>query len=262
MTQIFRLLAGACWLLTASAWAGDIYIYQSSDGAHLITDHPRIENGYRLVRVYAQSNAWQATSETPRAVVHASPSHYDALIERAGRRHSVDPMLIKSVMQAESAFNPNAVSPKGASGLMQLMPATARRYGVTRLFDPRDNVMGGTSYLSDLLRRFDGNLKLALAGYNAGEHAVERSGGVPPYPETRHYVSKVLRLYGSYRADVCQRQVNDEVPVRGRIISCSAATRESGAGSTLGAARLQVSASDTASVDSAGEDRAGQWRMQ
>jgi hypothetical protein len=114
-------------------------------------------------------------------------------IERAARVHSVDPVLLTAVARTESNFDPRAVSPKGALGLMQLMPQTAERFGVADVFDVSENVDGGARYLSWLLDRFDGQTELALAGYNAGEGAVDRYSGVPPYPETENYIDKVLR---------------------------------------------------------------------
>jgi hypothetical protein len=125
----------------------------------------------------------------------AIPSLYDQLIETTARRHSVDPRLVKSVMLVESGFNPAAISPKGARGLMQLMPATANAYGVRDIHDPAENIAGGTRYLSYLLGLFGGNLEKSLAAYNAGETAVTRYGGIPPYNETRLYVHKTLTAY-------------------------------------------------------------------
>lgn len=122
---------------------------------------------------------------------NTSDASLDELVKRASAATGVDSSLIRGVIQTESAGNPKAVSPKGAIGLMQLMPATAAELGV----DPRDpsqNVLGGARYLASLLKRYDGNEKLALAGYNAGPGAVDRHGGIPPYPETRNYVSTVL----------------------------------------------------------------------
>jgi soluble lytic murein transglycosylase-like protein len=105
------------------------------------------------------------------------------------------------VISAESGYNPNAVSRRGASGLMQLMPDTARRYGVRNVFDPVENVRGGVKYLKDLLAMFNGNLELAVAGYNAGENAVIRAGNrIPPYAETAAYVPKVIDYYHKFRA--------------------------------------------------------------
>jgi len=117
---------------------------------------------------------------------------YADLIERAAATHRVDPILLTAVARTESSFDPRAVSPKGAQGLMQLMPQTATRFGVTDAFDAEQNVDGGARYLGWLLERFSGQTELALAGYNAGEAAVERHSGIPPYPETVAYVRKVL----------------------------------------------------------------------
>jgi len=123
------------------------------------------------------------------------PSQFDPLINRAANDHSLDPRLVKSVMLVESGFNPAAVSPKGARGLMQLMPGTASRHGVRNVHDPAQNIAAGTRYLSHLLGLFDGNLEKSLAAYNAGEAAVARYGGIPPYVETRDYVRKALTAY-------------------------------------------------------------------
>ena len=117
---------------------------------------------------------------------------YDDLIRTASARHDVDARLVKAVIQVESSFQPRARSPKGAMGLMQLMPATARRYQARNVFDPRVNIETGTRHLRALLREFE--LPLALAAYNAGEAAVRRFGGIPPYSETQAYVAKILDL--------------------------------------------------------------------
>lgn len=114
--------------------------------------------------------------------------------------YGLDPALVFEVVRAESNFNPRARSHKGALGLMQLIPATARRFGVKDPFEPRQNLHGGMAYLRWLLQHFDGDLRLSLAGYNAGERAVERYGDVPPYKETREYVRRILSRYGDSRA--------------------------------------------------------------
>jgi hypothetical protein len=119
-------------------------------------------------------------------------SSYDAIIDAESRRYNVDASLVSAVIRAESNFEPRSVSRKGARGLMQLMPATARRLGVGRPFDPRANVRGGVRYLRELADRFDNRPELVLAAYNAGESAVESFGGVPPYRETVGYVKKIL----------------------------------------------------------------------
>lgn len=123
------------------------------------------------------------------------PSHLSEMIMEAGQTHGVDPRLVAAVVRRESAFNVNALSPVGASGLMQLMPATAKFLGVTDVFDARQNVLGGTRYLRKLLDTFDGDLDLALAAYNAGPGAVARYNGVPPFRETRAYVVAVRSSY-------------------------------------------------------------------
>ena len=114
-------------------------------------------------------------------------------VDRIARQNQLSPRLVHSVIQAESNYDPNAVSPKGAQGLMQLIPATARRFGVANVFDPADNIQGGARYLKHLLELYKGDETLALAAYNAGEGAVSRYGGVPPFPETQGYVAKVRR---------------------------------------------------------------------
>jgi soluble lytic murein transglycosylase-like protein len=115
-----------------------------------------------------------------------------ATVDRIARQNQLSPQLVHSVIQVESNYDPQAVSPKGAQGLMQLIPATARRFGVANPFDPADNIQGGARYLKYLLGLYKGDQSLALAAYNAGEGAVSRYGGVPPFPETQDYVAKVL----------------------------------------------------------------------
>lgn len=123
-------------------------------------------------------------------------SQVDGYLIESGTNNGVDPLLLYSVMHQESSFKSHAISPKGARGLMQLMPGTAIRYGVTNIFDPRQNIEGGARYLRFLLDRFDGDVNLALAGYNAGEGAVEKYGWrIPPYAETQEYVRRISRRY-------------------------------------------------------------------
>lgn len=125
--------------------------------------------------------------------------HLDSVIQPAAARYGLDPNLVAAVIWAESSGDPNAVSKKGARGLMQLMPATARELGVGDAFDPGQNVDGGSSYLRRMLDAHDGDLNLALAAYNAGPDAVRKYGGVPPYRETQDYVGKVIRVYEQAR---------------------------------------------------------------
>lgn len=124
---------------------------------------------------------------------------YEALVRREAERNKLEPALVKAVIAVESAYDPAAVSPKGAVGLMQLIPGTAARYGVKKIDDPRENVSGGTRYLRDLLEMFNGNLDLALAGYNAGEGAVQKHrNAIPPFPETQAYVKLVRQFYDHF----------------------------------------------------------------
>ncbi|MDH3638434.1 MAG: lytic transglycosylase domain-containing protein, partial [Gammaproteobacteria bacterium] len=123
---------------------------------------------------------------------------FDELIEMVARDHNIDASLIKAMVQAESAFNPVAVSPEGARGLMQLLPNTASQYAVSDLEDPRQNLQGGVRHVKYLLHRFQGKEERAIAAYNDGEFALKRYAGIPPYPETRRYVYKVVGLRKLY----------------------------------------------------------------
>jgi len=137
--------------------------------------------------------------------VRLNESAYRDEVARAAREFGVEEAIVRAIMHAESAFNPNALSRAGAQGLMQLMPATAARFGVVNAFDPEQNIRGGVEYLAWLLKRFNGDLTLAAAGYNAGEGAVQRHGGVPPYAETQRYVVRVGTLADRYRGQLASR---------------------------------------------------------
>jgi soluble lytic murein transglycosylase-like protein len=153
----------------------------------------KVEGGRRVI--YNDGPAKLRASEDWLAARMQKASDYDALIESSAREHAIDPRLVKSVMLVESGFNPAAISRKGARGLMQLMPATAAEHGVSDIHDPKQNIAGGTRYLSRLLAYYDGDLVKTLAAYNAGEGAVDKYGGVPPYDETQLYVRKTLAAY-------------------------------------------------------------------
>lgn len=143
-------------------------------------------------------------------------ANVDGFIVASGSRHGVDPVLLYAIMHQESTFKARAVSPKGARGLMQLMPATASRYGVTNIFDPRQNIDGGARYLRFLLDLFEGDVNLALAGYNAGEGAVMKYGyRIPPYSETQEYVRRISRRYALMRDPFTARNANSVT--RGQI---------------------------------------------
>lgn len=191
-TSVSRLrLALAALLMAAAGHApGEIYARIADDGSLLLTDrHPggdaRIVASDRLV----DGPGVQARGPRPDEAILASAS-----------RHGLDPLLVHAVVRAESGYDARAVSSKGAAGLMQLMPATARRYGVADRFDPAANVEGGVRYLRDLFALFGGDLRLALAAYNAGEGAVLRHGRrIPPYPESVAYVKRVEAIYAGLR---------------------------------------------------------------
>jgi len=138
------------------------------------------------------SPAAESVSDLPSKL---APPDMDSIIEQAASKHQIDPDLVRAIVQVESNYDPYAVSPKGARGLMQLIPATAQRFGVANVFDPRANLDGGIRYLKYLLGMYGGDLQLTLAAYNAGENSVARSRGVPAYRETQNYIRKIGELY-------------------------------------------------------------------
>jgi soluble lytic murein transglycosylase len=179
-------------LIAATANA-DIYMYRDRAGNLHFSNAPA-EPVYR--RWVPDFSGW--VRRMGPIIDRERHQRYDRIIHEASRRHGVDAALVKAVIRAESDFVPQALSPKGAQGLMQLMPGTARRHNVWRVWEPRQNVEGGVRHLRWLLDRYGGNVKLALAAYNAGERAVDNHGGVPPYPETVEYLARVLRFRDHY----------------------------------------------------------------
>jgi hypothetical protein len=200
--SILRAIPGllALWMASEGVRA-DVFVYQLPSGARIVTDHALNNRDYRLVR-HSRSSKGAGELVSSRKIQYAvtDPNAYDRLIKRLAAANQLEPALVKAVMHVESAFNPHAVSDKGAQGLMQVMPETGERYGVRDLFDPVQNVRAGTLYLKDLQRMFKGNTKLVLAAYNAGENAVLRHRGIPPYDETQGYVRKVTKMHQVYAA--------------------------------------------------------------
>jgi soluble lytic murein transglycosylase-like protein len=185
-----KFLPAAVLLCLAAALPAEaqIYSWRDASGTLVVSNKPRMPNG-GAGTTYAVRGASEirATRPAPRG-----DSRFDELIEQYATAQGVSPALVRAVIQAESNFNPRAISNKGAMGLMQLMPATARELGVDNPFHPADNIRGGVTYLARLLARYDDNVELALAAYNAGPGNVERYGNaVPPFRETRDYVKKI-----------------------------------------------------------------------
>lgn len=188
--SFFRIAYGLFALLTyVGPVHADVFAFKDKNGVITFTNVPN-HGGYR--RVLRESNGQIAKA----SLINTS---YDDFIQTASGRYNVDAQLIRAVIKAESDFNSAARSQKGAMGLMQLMPGTARLHNVTDAYDPSENVDGGARHLRMLLDRYQGDIELSLAAYNAGSAAVEKHGGIPPFAETREYVRRVLRFYDSYR---------------------------------------------------------------
>ncbi len=197
MRSTLALLSRLCLLLPTLAHADAVYKYVEQDGTVIYTNVPP-PAAKRATRLKGTFSRAPKPSEPP--AQRATPEQYLAWIDGAANRYNLPPALVRAIMHAESNFDPRALSSKGASGLMQLMPGTAEAMFVKDIFDARDNIEGGTRYLRVLANRFDGDLIRMIAAYNAGPEAVARYGGqVPPYFETQAYVKKVLQLYYRYK---------------------------------------------------------------
>ncbi len=176
-----RILVGLLFLFSSSALAGGIYSYVDERGVKIFTNAP--------VRQTAAVETTTVKAGVDRAAA------YRPIIQRLSKEHQLDDRLVEAIIAVESNFDPRAVSVKDCKGLMQLHPDTAKRFGVEDVFDPEQNIQGGLKYLTTLVDLFDGKLEHVLAAYNAGENAVQRYQGIPPYRETKDYVRKISRLY-------------------------------------------------------------------
>jgi soluble lytic murein transglycosylase-like protein len=183
---LYASLLAVSLCYTLPVWAQDIVRYRGADGRRYFTN-----------RVFEQAPTTRVRTGSASQVKRDQGM---ALVHPLARKYDIDARLVQAIIAVESNFDARAVSRAGAKGLMQLMPATAARYQVDDPFDPRANVEGGLRYLKVLRHRFGDDLRHVLAAYNAGERAVERYGGIPPYPETRRYVIRILNLYRAYRA--------------------------------------------------------------
>jgi soluble lytic murein transglycosylase-like protein len=175
-------------LLTALPAAADIYMYIDSEGVMHFTNVPTTSD----YKIYVKERPKRKGRKL-------DANRFDRYIDEAASLHGVDFPLLKAVIRAESAFDPKAVSKKGALGLMQIMPENLESFRIYDPFDPWQNIMGGTRYLKALIQRFDGQVPLALAAYNAGPRAVDTHRGIPPIPETEAYVKKVMKFFYLYK---------------------------------------------------------------
>jgi len=195
LSHLLKVTALLC-LAQSSVVLAEVYFYAGPDGERMVSDRPVA--GYQLIhRRDTLKNAGHILAN--RAIATGGPGKFQSYIHAASNRFGVDPALVEAVIQVESGFNPHAISSKGATGLMQLMQETASEYRVKDRHNPRQNINAGVAHLRKLMDKFNDDISLAVAAYNAGATAVEKYGGIPPYPETRQYVSKVMRFHSQYR---------------------------------------------------------------
>ncbi len=197
--QLLTTLGTACVMLcVATGVHADIYKFVDKHGRVILTDKPTHQGYVKLVKTW---KGWQEQKSLPRGFDwKQNQRKFDPTIRRVAQRYQLPHTLLHAVITAESSYDPNAISRAGAVGLMQLMPETAKRYGVINRKNPRQNIFGGSRYLRDLLKLFNNDMVLALAAYNAGEGAVKKYGyKVPPYKETQNYVKKVIKYYRQYK---------------------------------------------------------------
>ena len=222
----FAMLAAGTFLFQASPVRAQIATTVNDHGKQVFVndDSPAGRRG-STISSPSVPRGFHSADAQPKSATDVTDPRLDRIVRDAADRHNVDPALVKAVINQESGWNAGAVSRKGAIGLMQLIPGTAQRFGAGNPFDPAQNVEAGTTYLKSLLDRYNNNLSLSLAAYNAGEHAVDLNGGVPAYRETQQYVQKVTEAY--FRSDSGRdttrwapprRPVRKEVDSKGRVV--------------------------------------------
>lgn len=182
-------------LTPARGESNRIHVYRQADGSRVFTDQQPARSTMTYLGQYGRAPATASCQGWSAEGLEQRGRYYDVLVDQYAGQFGLEPALVKAVMRVESCFDRKAISRSGARGLMQLMPATARELGVVNSFDPAQNIRGGVQYLSDMLRRFNRDLSLALAAYNAGPGNVERHQGIPPFPQTQSYVQRVMREY-------------------------------------------------------------------
>ena len=198
--HILRTFIGVLIFLVAhGVMAAKFFVYQLPDGSRVISDRPIYKSTHKLVTSRRGTDGTGQLAATRYKQRPDTLDELESLIRQVSERHSMEVALVKAVIHTESYFKVKAKSRVGATGLMQLMPKTARKYGVSNIYDPAQNLEAGVKHLRYLIKKYDSNLKFALAAYNAGEKAVYFYKGVPPYEETQNYVQKVLHYRDFYK---------------------------------------------------------------
>lgn len=202
--RLTTLLLLIICISVANSAAATVYVYELPDGSKLITDRKTSNRGYVLKRSY-KTTPYRSARPADYSPYQATTikSQYDALIVSTALKYDLEPSFIKAVIHIESAFDRYALSHAGAMGLMQIMPATAANYQLNQnQFNPHRNIEAGVQHMKELMQRYNSDKHLSLAAYNAGEGAVSRYNGIPPYAETENYVAKVMKLYSLYKKEI------------------------------------------------------------
>jgi soluble lytic murein transglycosylase-like protein len=194
-----RILSSCLLLLFAAQLSAETYIYQEKDGTRWITDRIMDPDAFQFIDKYGRPTATKSCKGVTESILQRRASLYMPAVKRFSSENELDEHLIKAIIRAESCFDRRAISRAGAHGLMQLMPSTARNYGVIDRFDATQNLRAGIKHFSELMQKYRNNTKLSLAAYNAGVHNVKRYNGIPPFRETQNYVKKVLRFFDYYK---------------------------------------------------------------